>query len=127
MIEDYHNANVDLVKAKTASKRAEAEARKAELAPQIRPLYGKAVEYIKTYAIDPVVECGYTPWDANLTERVNAWIEQTLKMEDTVDTAAPAAPAENKEQAVQPEKKAYANTEAFTAPASIVDNDDLPF
>lgn len=127
MIEDYHNANVDLVKAKTASKRAEAEARKAELAPQIRPLYGKAVEYIKTYAIDPVVECGYTPWDANLTERVNAWIEQTLKMEDAVDTAAPAAPAENKEQSVQPEKKAYANTEAFTAPASIVDNDDLPF
>jgi hypothetical protein len=127
MIEDYHNANVDLVKAKTTSKRAEAESRKTELAPQIRPLYGKAVEYIKTYAIDPVAECGYTPWDDNLTERVNAWIEQTLKMEDAVDTAAPAAPAENKEQSVAPEKKEYANTEAFTAPASVIDNDDLPF
>jgi hypothetical protein len=124
MIEDYHNANVDLVKAKTTSKRAEAESRKTELAPQIRPLYGKAVEYIKTYAIDPVSECGYTPWDADLTARVNAWIEQTLKMEDAVDTAAPA---ENKEQPANPAQKAYANTEAFTAPASVIENDDLPF
>jgi hypothetical protein len=62
-----------------------------------------------------------------LTERVNAWIEQTLKMEDTVDTAATAAPAENKEQPASPAQKAYANTEAFTAPASVVENDDLPF
>ena len=26
----------------------------------------KAIDYIKTYAIDPVVECGYTPWSVEV-------------------------------------------------------------
>ena len=129
MIEDYHNANVDLVKAKTASKRAEAETRKAELAPQIRPLYGKAIEYIKTYAIDPVVECGYTPWDANLTERVNAWIEKVLNLQDPQSNGVVVTTT------TQAPKAETANTEAFTMPnsasapvSSVVDDDtDLPF
>jgi hypothetical protein len=118
-----------MVKAKTPTKQKAAADRKAELAPQIRPLYGKAIEYIKTYAIDPVVECGYTPWSAELKERVNAWIEKVLNLQD---------PQLNGPVSTQPsneESNEAANTEAFTmpnsasAPASsaIEDETDLPF
>jgi len=122
MIEDYNTANNDMIKAKTENKRNEAAKRKEELAPNIRPLYGKAIEYIKTYAIDPVVECGYSAWDDALTARVNAWLDKVLNMEDPEsDTTAPAqAPSE------KTEKDAPASTAEFTV-AKEPDESDLPF
>lgn len=82
LIEDYNSANNDLFKAKSQAKRDEAAAKKEKLAPQIRPLYAKAIEYLKGVAIDPVVECGYSAWSEETTKRVNAWIEKVVAMED---------------------------------------------
>lgn len=109
IIDEYNAANNDMVKAKTAAKVEAAKAKKAELAPQVRELYAKAVEYVKTCAFDPIVECGYTPWSAELTTRVQAWLDKVTAMVEPANaapvatrgsedapaatTAAPAAPA----------------------------------
>jgi hypothetical protein len=122
MIEEYNSANNDLVKAKTQAKKDEAQAKKDKLATQIRPLYAKAIEYIKTIAIDPVVECGYSPWTEEVTERVNAWIEKVVNMEDPeiggmfTGTAKKAEPRGS-------EEPAYAPVSSDPLP----ENDELPF
>ena len=115
--------DVDLVKAKTEMKRKEAAARKEELAPKIRPLYGKAIEYIKTCAIDPVVECGYTPWSKELTERVNAWLDKVLALQDPqADVLARPATV-----SVPTEEKPEAKETEFSASTVFDDGGDLPF
>ena len=123
MIEEYNQANIDLVKAKTEMKRKEAAARKEELAPSIRPLYGKAIEYIKTCAIDPVVECGYTPWSKELTDRVNAWLDKVLALQDPqvevlARTETAFVPTEEKQETKETE---------FSASTVFDDGGDLPF
>jgi hypothetical protein len=122
MIEDYNSANNDMVKAKTENKRNEAMKRKEELAPKIRPLYGKAIEYIKENAIDPVVECGYSPWDEALTARVNAWLEKILRMEDPELNIAPMPEQTTSEEHVEMQS----STQEYTA-ANTQADDDLPF
>ena len=123
MIEEYNQANVDLVKAKTETKRKEAAARKEELAPNIRSLYGKAIEYIKNCAIDPVVECGYTPWSKELTDRVNAWLDKVLALQDPQGEAV--APAE--QAFVSTEEKPEAKETEFSASTVFDGGEDLPF
>ena len=128
MIEEYNQANNDMVKAKTEAKRNEAAAKKEALAPKIRPLYGKAIEYIKTYAIDPVVECGYNPWTPELTARVNAWLEKVLNMEDprnAVTTTTAAQANEAGEDNTKEEKKDPAKVFAPEPPVN--EGSDLPF
>ena len=129
MIEDYNTANNDMVKAKTPTKQKAAADRKAELAPQIRPLYGKAIDYIKTYAIDPVVECGYTPWSVELSERVNAWIEKVLNLQDPQSDGTVVATETHEAKAETANTEAFTMPNSATAPASsVVDDDtDLPF
>jgi hypothetical protein len=123
MIEEYNQANVDVVKAKTETKRNEAAAKKEALAPKIRPLYGKAIEYIKTYAINPVIECGYTPWSEELTTRVNAWLDKVLDLQDPQGDAAPAATA-----TVATTEEAPGITErTFEPEPSVEEGSDLPF
>ena len=122
--EEYNQANIDLVKAKTEMKRKEAAARKEELAPKIRPLYGKAIEYIKNCAIDPVVECGYTPWSKELTDRVNAWLDKVLALQDPQGEAV--APVE--QTFVPTEEKPEAKETEFSASTVFDDGgEDLPF
>lgn len=100
LVEDYNTANTDMVKAKTPAKAEAAKAKKEELAPQIRPLYAKALDYMKANAINLEMECGYMPWSEELTTRVNAWLDKVLNMIAPVEdkpaeaTAAPEAPAE---------------------------------
>ena len=123
MIEEYNQANVDLVKAKTEMKRKEAAARKEELAPNIRTLYGKAIEYIKNCAIDPVVECGYTPWSKELTDRVNAWLDKVLALQDPQGEAV----AQVEQAFVPTEEKQEAKETEFSASTVFDGGEDLPF
>lgn len=123
MIEEYNTANNDLVKAKTQAKRDEAAKRKAELAPQIRPLYSKAIDYLKANALNLIQECGYTPWSAELTARVNAWLEKVLNMQDpTVSESTPAATT-----SAAPANTASAVEEAPESNPFKENDDDLPF
>lgn len=89
-IDDYNTANNEFLKAKTETKRAEAAKRKTDLVDTIRPLYGKAIEYLKANALNLVDECGYTPWTEDLKTRVNNWLEKVLRMEDPTSDATPA-------------------------------------
>jgi hypothetical protein len=132
MIEDYNSANNDLNKAKTEAKKNEAAKKKAELAPQIKPLYAKAIEYIKTYAIDPVVECGYTPWSPELTARVQAWLDAVLALQDpTVPSADTTVANSNARSEKAPtEKLIDAGAPAPSNGTFAVETDpnsDLPF
>ena len=128
LIEDYNNANNEMVKAKTQAKADAAAKRKAELAPKIRPLYAKAIDYIKTYAFDPVVECGYTPWSDELTARVNAWIEKMLNLENPEGGSTKKEEKSEKKENENPAsavEEQPANTETFDTEAE--DVSDLPF
>ena len=124
IIEEYNNANIEMVKAKTQAKRDEAAKKKADLVNDIRPLYAKAIDYVKTYALNPVVECGYNPWTPDVAERVNRWLEKVLNMEDPENGGS--APAASVSEPAKKESAATANTDAFDS-ASADDDTDLPF
>ena len=151
IIETYNKANTDLFKstielnkaateaAKTRaqSKIDKASATKAEVVAQVKELYAKAIEYIKANAIDPVVECGYKPWTADLTDRVNNWLDKVLKLEDPASdfSVSESAPTKADGTATAPESAAptatavnvSATPAATVADASTSTDDDLPF
>ena len=135
---DFNKANSDMLKAKTEglktkaeAKRTEAENKKAALRDQIRPLYGKAIEYVKANTINIVEECGYTPWSVDLTIRVNNWLDKVLAMQDpAVQTINENGSAAKQEDAGKPQLAAtVASAPAVTAPfsAEAPAGDDLPF
>lgn len=121
LIEEYNSTNNEIYKAKTDAKREAAQSRKQAIVNDIRTIYAKAVEYIKVYAINPVVECGYTPWNEDTNTRVNAWLEKVLNMQDPQDEISLQTGVES------------VNTETFTVPtaeaavATSIEDDDLPF
>lgn len=113
-IEDYWNRKIEVFKALAKVKKATTEAAKTkaegeykkkveavnEVTEDMRPLYTKAVEYLKEINVPDVQkERGYTPWSPQLTARVNAWIAQVAEMQDPANTGigtgfpGPDAPA----------------------------------
>ena len=86
-------------------------------------MYGKAIEYIKNCASDPVVECGYTPWSEELTARVNAWLDKVLALQDP-QVEVLARPATT---FVSTEEKPEAKETEFSASTVFDDGGDLPF
>ena len=128
LVEDYNNANTDMVKAKTQAKAEAAKAKKEELAPQIRPLYAKALDYIKANAINPELECGYTPWDDELAARVNRWLDKVLNMVDPEGDAKPASKPAATEAPVKAIDEAPASTVTpSNDPFDAGGDTDLPF
>lgn len=131
LIDTYNSLNNEYNKAKTQAKKDEAARRKSELVDQIRPLYSKTIDYIRTYGLDPEKECGYKPWNDELALRVNNWITKVLNMVDpstgasTVNFTTPT-----KTQEVEPVKQAQtmpAPQVVPSAPAYSETDDDLPF
>ena len=124
-------AKTEGLKTKAEAKRTEAENKKAALRDQIRPLYGKAIEYVKANAINIVEECGYTPWSVDLSIRVNNWLDKVLAMQDpAVQTINENGSAAKQEDAGKPQLAAtVASAPAVTAPfsAEAPAGDDLPF
>lgn len=98
-IDEYNTANNDLVKAKTDAKRIDAEKRKTALVATIRPLYGKAIEYLKVNALNLVEECSYTQWTDETKVRVDKWLEKVLKMEDPTNMVSDSAQVVDSSQA----------------------------
>lgn len=79
---DFNKAKTDSLKEKAKAKMETAEEGKQKLRDSVRGLYEKAVNYMKENAINLVDECGYKPWDAELTNRVNNWLDKVLAMKD---------------------------------------------
>lgn len=143
IIEDYNNRKVNAWKAQqkvlkadagAAKTKAEAEYAKKvaavnELSDDIRPLYAKALEYLKGIAPDVAKEEGYSPWSPELTARVNSWIEKVANMEDPAEDGIG--------NALEAPTTSETKTETKTTTASTVEDvnpfgdedkdDDLPF
>lgn len=81
-IDAIASARTELTKAKTAAKKEAAQNTINELAPTIRTLYEKALNYLKEVAFDLESECGYQEWDEATTVRVNRYLDAVLKMRD---------------------------------------------
>ena len=103
LIDTYNTARVDLTKAKTDKKKAEAQQILADNQNAIRELYKKVIEYLKENSIDLVKECAYQEWDEKTTTRVTNWINNVVNMQDpksvfgatsskTVETPTETAP-----------------------------------
>lgn len=118
LIEAYHNATVDLQKAKTDKKKNEAKQFLLDNQNAVRELYGKTIAYVKENAVDLVKECTYQEWDEATAIRVQNWIDTILELKDpAVESATPSA--------------APATTAPTTAPAEETESffggfDDLP-
>lgn len=120
LIDSFVTARNEAVKGKSAAKREAAANQVKELTVQIRPLYEKAVEYLKENSIDLVQECGYQEWDEKTATRVQKWIDAVAKMEDpTIEVISAAAPVV---AASEPETTSEGKPEA-----DIADPDNLPF
>jgi hypothetical protein len=142
-IEDYNNRKVNawkaqqkVLKAEAGAARTKAEAEYAkkveavnELSEDIRPLYAKALDYLKGIAPDVAKEEGYSPWSPELTARVNAWIEKVANMEDPAeDGIGNALEAPTTSETKTETKTTTAATMKDVNPFGDEDkDDDLPF
>ena len=82
LIDSYVTAANDSQNGKTQKKKDEAAKKLAEIKPQIRPLYEKAINYVRENLkkvdgseLDLVKERGFQAWDENTRTFVERWIE----------------------------------------------------
>lgn len=82
-IDAYVTARAAVVKAKSETARAKAEAEVAAKRESVKPLYTKAWDYLKeVQVIDLEKECAYQPWTPEVTARVDNWIAAVVNMVD---------------------------------------------
>lgn len=141
ILDTFHTAKTDAVKAKTETKRAQATQTIAELTPQVRELYRKAINYLNDNCqIDLVAECGYQEWDEATTKRVQNWIDTVAAMKDPATEnvnennpliASPAQPQQVTLVNNQPDLLQEVMNEPTVAPGVVDmpgdDPDGLPF
>lgn len=87
---------------------------------QLRSIYSKVIETMKTFCPDLNKELGYTPWDATTMQRVKDWITIVLAGNDPANvTVAPPTTATS---------DVVLTTAANGMPAPVNEStDDLPF
>jgi len=98
-IDAYNEAKNKVNKAKTDKAKADAQKELTAIVEKVKPLYQKALDYLKgdAHVLDLEAECGYTPWSPELSARVANWINTVAAMKNpattTVGEAAPEAAA----------------------------------
>jgi hypothetical protein len=130
-IEAYFNAKGTIAKesakpkTKTTEKKiSEAEAEIKTLTPEIKKMYLKAIAYMKQHSFDIAEKFGYKPWDAELTARVQNWIDRVANMEDP---ASPSYGAPAPVAAVPSETTSPSEDDVFADAMDESDADDMPF
>lgn len=88
LIDSYHNAGQDLIKAKVEKKKNEARQFLTDNKSAILALYSKAISYVKENAVDIEDECTYKEWDAETATRVQNWIDLVLDLKDPANAVA---------------------------------------
>lgn len=96
---------------------------------ELRKIYAKVLEQIKSFCPNLIEELGYKPWSPEITTRVQNWINKVLAGENPATTDN--APEEVKE-AVNDVVKTTAPLQITPVSAPIIDTaedstDDLPF
>lgn len=85
LVENYVTAINDSQNGKTEKKKKDGAAKITELKPQLIPIYEKVANYVKDNVKDLNTNqplnikeyCGYMPWDAETTDKVNKFVEMT--------------------------------------------------
>ena len=136
-IDTYVTAKNDLVKAKTEARRAQAQQTIADVTPDMKNLYRKAMTYLdENMKLDLEVECGYQPWDEATTKRVQDWIDTVAQHKDpATENVNEDNPLTNPKPSAstQPEFKAQVEVQPEMDMMSQVlqedkkDDGDLPF
>lgn len=83
LVDNYVTAANDAQNGKTEKKRTDGAKKVEELRPKLRPIYAKAIEYVRDnlkdvvtgQPLDIVKYCGYQPWDENTATAVQHFIE----------------------------------------------------
>ena len=82
-IDAFVTAKTNVAKAKTEAAKKKATEEYATATENIKPLYQKALNYLKEADIpDLEKECAYQPWDEATTARVDRWLKLVLDMRD---------------------------------------------
>ena len=111
--------------AKEEKKVAEYTATVESLTDDIKKMYIKAIAYMKANAFDIAEKYGYKPWDAELTARVQNWIDRVARMEDPASpsygNAVPSPVVAPAPQVAEPEDDVVADAMDESC------EDDMPF
>lgn len=104
---------------------AYAEISQSEVANELRKIYAKVLEQIKTFCPDLNEELGYHPWPAEVAERVQNWINIVLAGNAPDEMVIPAtittAPATTETEPTSQQVNTTAEVEEKD------EDDDLPF
>jgi len=90
---------------------------------ELRKIYKKVIEQIKTFCPDVNEEYGFKPWSDNLAKRVQKWIDVVLSGNEPKVSTSPAATLNENDSSVTVETA----TDAPDPFAPKNDDDDLPF
>lgn len=127
VLEKYVKSMKEIWKEKDVEKRKGmiAEVNADPNTAELRKIYKKVIEKLKTFCPDVNEEFKFKPWDDALTKRVQAWIDVVLSgNEPKVSTAAPATVTNGDGSAVTVETSSETAADPFTPNDS---DDDLPF
>ena len=127
-IDAFVTAKANVTKAKTEAAKKKAMDEYKVAAENIKPLYQKALNYLKEANIpDLEKECAYQPWDEVTTARVNNWLSLVLDMKDPKVTSVNEAETLN--APYSPEVVNAVVEEAVEDPFANVASEDnnLPF
>lgn len=132
LIDQYNTAVTEILKKKSNAKVEAAMKKKESMANDIRALYQKAMDYVKENSFDLKDECGFKPWDENISVRVQNWIDVVAAMQDPAVTTVNELKTGNTR--VVPEASNETIEDPFaemmnqtTAPAATEEDSDLPF
>ena len=103
---------------------AYAEISKSELASELRKIYTRVLEQIKTFCPDLNEELGYKPWSPEVTERVQHWIDIVLAGNVPEESSAPAVISSDNLPDDSPVNNADSTS---TENNALGEDDDLPF
>jgi len=123
-LSDAAKAKTETLKNKAVAKMEEAEGNKEALRSQIRPLYARAIEYVKANALNLEAEVANYHWDAQLTARVNAWLTKVLAMKNPEILDIDEEGSVKEQPAAEKQEAAPEPAPTFSAAAP---GDDLPF
>lgn len=125
VLDKYVKAMKKVWKEKNAETRKEmlAEVNADPNTKQLRKIYARVLEEIKSFCPDLVEEYGFKPWDENLTRRVQNWIDIVL----ACGNPASATTADDKPKSVRDEEETEEPADTPAPAEAKEDDDDLPF
>lgn len=139
VLDNYVDSMMKIWKTKDPEARAEMEAvvNADPNTAELRKIYAKVLEQIKSFCPNLIEELGYKPWTPEVTARVERWIKIVLDCNDpaTYEDAPEAAKTVGEDKtedkteapAAKPAPATSVNSGPLTSPVVEDSTDDLPF